>query len=163
MGCHFFFPGIFLTQGWNPHLLYWQANYFTHWATWEARYFREELKQRKWEKALKGPPWEHLWANWHTGNLDGLWPGVAEPMGIRERVYDVGGGVSAGTQCHPSLLSWELGYDSFDPLDIGSQWINLEWDDSPWAVVWMLTLVMPVKWRKAKTSSQKTHKADMKW
>ena len=26
VGCHFLLPGIFLAQGWNPHLLYWQAN-----------------------------------------------------------------------------------------------------------------------------------------
>ena len=25
VGCHFFFQGIFLTQGWNLHLLHWQA------------------------------------------------------------------------------------------------------------------------------------------
>ena len=25
VGCHFLFPGIFLTQGLNPHLLHWQA------------------------------------------------------------------------------------------------------------------------------------------
>ena len=24
--CHFLLQGIFLTQGWNPHLLYWQAD-----------------------------------------------------------------------------------------------------------------------------------------
>ena len=28
MGSHSLFPGIFLTQGSNVHLLYWQANYF---------------------------------------------------------------------------------------------------------------------------------------
>ena len=26
MGCHFLLQGIFLTQGWNPHLLHWQAD-----------------------------------------------------------------------------------------------------------------------------------------
>ena len=26
VGCHFLLQGIFLTQGSNPHLLYWQAN-----------------------------------------------------------------------------------------------------------------------------------------
>ena len=26
VGCHFLLPGIFLAQGWNPHLLHWQAN-----------------------------------------------------------------------------------------------------------------------------------------
>ena len=26
MGCHFLHQGIFPTQGWNPHLLLWQAN-----------------------------------------------------------------------------------------------------------------------------------------
>ena len=25
-GCHFLLPGIFPTQGWNPHLLHWQAD-----------------------------------------------------------------------------------------------------------------------------------------
>ena len=29
VGCHFLFPGIFLTQGLNPHLLHWQADSFT--------------------------------------------------------------------------------------------------------------------------------------
>ena len=26
MGCYFFLQGIFLTQGWNPGLLHWQAD-----------------------------------------------------------------------------------------------------------------------------------------
>ena len=26
VGCHFLPQGIFLTQGWNPHLLNWQAD-----------------------------------------------------------------------------------------------------------------------------------------
>ena len=26
MGCHFLLQGNFLTQGWNPHPLYWQAD-----------------------------------------------------------------------------------------------------------------------------------------
>ena len=26
VGCHFLLQGIFPTQGWNPHLLHWQAN-----------------------------------------------------------------------------------------------------------------------------------------
>ena len=26
VGCHFLFQGIFLTQGWNPYLLHWQAD-----------------------------------------------------------------------------------------------------------------------------------------
>ena len=28
MGCHFLLQGIFLTQGWNPHLLHWQVDSF---------------------------------------------------------------------------------------------------------------------------------------
>ena len=27
-GCHFLLPGIFLTQGQNPHLLHWQVDFF---------------------------------------------------------------------------------------------------------------------------------------
>ena len=26
MGCHFLLQGIFLTQGWNPHVLHWQVD-----------------------------------------------------------------------------------------------------------------------------------------
>ena len=28
VGCHFLLQGIFLTQGWNPHLLHWQVDSF---------------------------------------------------------------------------------------------------------------------------------------
>ena len=44
VSCHFLFQEIFPTQGSNQGLLcllYWQADFFNHWATWEALSIKE--------------------------------------------------------------------------------------------------------------------------
>ena len=60
VGCHFLLQGIFPTQGSNPHLLHWQADYY--WATCEAHHFYNS----------DTPNWDHsqdffnkwCWENW---------------------------------------------------------------------------------------------------